>query len=121
MAGERLKGKSVLLVEDEFLVAMMVEGFLADAGCSVFGPFNRVPEAIEAAQTLNIDVAVLDVNIAGERVYPVAHVLERRGIPFILVSGYGEDAIPRDRPHWEACSKPFNPPELMAALERKLR
>jgi DNA-binding response OmpR family regulator len=115
-----LVGKRVLVVEDEFLVAMMVEDMLADAGCVVVGPFARVPAALAAARVEAVDLALLDVNVAGEMVFPVAHVLEERGIPFLLVTGYGQAALPPNRPGWEACAKPFHPEQLTQRLAGKL-
>jgi len=116
-----LTGKRVLVVEDELLVALLVEDMLADAGCIVVGPFARVPEALAAARTETVDVALLDVNIAGEKVFPVAHVLEERGVPFLFVTGYGQAALPRDRPKWVACNKPFHLDHLTECLARRLR
>jgi DNA-binding response OmpR family regulator len=116
-----LAGKRVLVVEDEVLVAMMVEDVLADAGCIVVGPFARVAEALAAARSMAVDVALLDVNVAGEKVFPVAHVLEERGVPFLFVTGYGPGALPRDRPDWEACAKPFHPEFLAECLARKVK
>ena len=69
-----LAGKRVLVVEDELLVALLVEDMLAEAGCIVVGPFARVRDALAAVQAEAIDVALLDVNVAGERVFPVAYV-----------------------------------------------
>ena len=115
-----LAGKRVLVVEDELLVAMLVEDMLADAGCVVVGPFARVAEALAAARAEAVDVALLDVNVAGEKVFPVAHVLEERGIPFLFVTGYGQAALPRDRPHWRACAKPFQPHHLTESLARMM-
>ena len=80
------------------------------------GPHDEVPAALEAAQTETIDAAVLDVNIKGVKVYPVAEALEKRGIPFLFLSGYGENAIPADRPHWIACQKPFRQEEPIKML-----
>ncbi|MEO5738592.1 MAG: response regulator [Variovorax sp.] len=111
----------VLVVEDEFLVALMIEDTLADAGCIVVGPFARVPEALVAARTETVDAALLDVNVAGVKVFPVAHVLEERDVPFLFVTGYGQAALPRDRPKWEACTKPFHPHHLTECLARRLK
>lgn len=115
-----LAGKRVLVVEDELLVALLVEDMLYDAGCIIVGPFARVPEALVAAQVERIDVALLDVNVADEKVFPVAYALEERDIPFLFVTGYGEAALPPDRPDWEACAKPFLPRQLAARLARKV-
>ena len=62
--------------------------------------------------TAAIDMAVLDVNVAGEKVFPIALTLEERGVPFLFVTGYGEKALPSDRPGWRACDKPFDAVEL---------
>ena len=115
-----LFGKRVLVVEDEMLVALLVEDVLREAGCVVIGPFARIPAALAAAKTELVDVALLDVNVAEEKVFPVAYVLEERGIPFLFVTGYGDAALPKDRPGWEACPKPFQPGQLAAHLARKV-
>jgi DNA-binding response OmpR family regulator len=111
-----LAGRRVMVVEDELLISMLIEDTLADEDCIVIGPFTSVSEALRAAQDAVIDLAVLDVNLRGEKVYPVAEVLEARGIPFLLLSGYGNDAIPPDRPGWQACSKPFLGTDLVNKL-----
>ena len=116
-----LAGKRVLVVEDELLVALLVEDTLAEAGCIVVGPFARVRDALAAVQAETVDVALLDVNVAGERVFPVAYALEERGVPFLFLTGYGEAALPRDRPGWDACSKPFYPKQLTDELARKVK
>lgn len=121
MTHPKLAGKRVLVVEDELLVAMLVEDMLADAGCVVIGPFARLPAALAAARIEGVDVALLDVNIAGEMVFPVAHVLEERGIPFLFVTGYGQAVLPLNRPHWTACAKPFQPQHLAECLARKMK
>lgn len=115
-----LAGKRVLVVEDEMLVSLLVEDVLSDAGCIVIGPFARLAPALVAARTEMVDVALLDVNIANEKVFPVAYVLEERGIPFLFVTGYGDSALPKDHPDWEACSKPFQTQQLVAQLARKM-
>ena len=121
MRHPELAGKRVLVVEDEMLVAMLIEDMLAEAGCVVIGPFARVPEALAAARTETVDAALLDVNVAGETVFPVAHVLEERGVSFLFMTGYGTAALPRDRPKWKACTKPFHPDHLTECLARRLK
>ena len=116
-----LAGKRVLVVEDEMLVALLVEEMLADAGCIVIGPFARVLDALAAATTEPLDLALLDVNVAGERVFPVAHALEKRRVPFLFVTSYGQAALPQDRPDWEAVAKPFFPQQLAERLARKVK
>lgn len=120
MNGASLTGKVILLVEDEYLVSLVVQEVLQDAGGLVLGPFARVGDALEAARHEHVDVAVLDVNVAGEMVFPVAELLEGKGTPFLFVTGYGRAALPRDKPHWEACTKPFLPRQLLEILARKV-
>lgn len=118
MTEAALTGCRVLVVEDEMLVAMLVETALEEENCIVVGPYAGVGEALEAARAEPLDLAVLDINLAGELVFPVAEVLAGRGVPFLLLSGYGEVALPSNRRHWPICSKPFNMDELVSVLSR---
>jgi PAS domain S-box-containing protein len=86
-------GNRVLLVEDEILVAMMMRDILTELGFSVIGPFSRLSEAMIAAVHDDIDAGIIDVNLGGEFVYPVADVLVARKIPFVFVTGYGVESI----------------------------
>jgi CheY-like chemotaxis protein len=115
-----LAGRRVLVVEDEMLVSLLIEAMLNDQACAIVGPFATVPEAVEAAMTEAIDVALLDVNIRGRKVYPVADALTARRIPFLFLSGYGKSAIPHDHPDWRVCSKPFRETDLVAMLSEQL-
>jgi two-component SAPR family response regulator len=83
----------VLLVEDEILVAMMMRDLLTEIGLTVIGPFGRLAEAMIAAVHQELDAGIIDVNLGGEFVYPVADVLVARGIPFVFVTGYGVESI----------------------------
>src|SRR5215207_9010569 len=121
MMPPELAGKRVLVVEDEMLVSLLLEDMLADAGCIVVGPFARVVDALAAAKIEVLDLALLDVNIAGEKVFPVAYALEERGVPFLFVTSYGKAALPEDRPDWEAVSKPFLSEQLTECLARKVK
>jgi CheY-like chemotaxis protein len=121
MSNPALAGKRVLVVEDELLVAMLIEDILHDNGCIVLGPFATLPEALAAAADPAIDIAVLDVNLRGQKVYPVGELLAERGIPFFLLSGYGEDAAPADHPEWKVCAKPFKPEAVTRMLEEQAR
>lgn len=120
MARATLAGMRVLVVEDEMLVSLLIEDLLEEHCCIVIGPFDRVPGALEAARTESIDLAVLDVNVAGTKVYPVAELLAARGIPFVLVSGYGRSALPEQHPDWVVCSKPFRADDLVGTLVEQL-
>jgi PAS domain S-box-containing protein len=86
-------GNRILLVEDEILVAMMMKDILSELGFVVIGPYSRLPEAMVAAVHEEIDAGIIDVNLGGEFVYPVADVLTARKIPFVFVTGYGVESI----------------------------
>jgi DNA-binding response OmpR family regulator len=118
MTEAALDGCRVLLVEDELLVAMLVETALEDENCTIVGPYGDLGEALEAARSEALDVAVLDINLAGQMVFPVAELLAERGVPFLLLSGYGDVALPGDRRHWPICAKPFNLHDLVSTLSR---
>ena len=86
-------GNRIILVEDEILVAMMMRDILTDLGFAVVGPFSRLSDAMVAAVHEDIDAGIIDINLGGEFVYPVAEVLVARDIPFIFVTGYGVESI----------------------------
>ena len=111
-----LEGIRVLVVEDEFLVAVLIEEMLESAGCVVIGPFPRVPEALDAVDRDACDAAVLDVNLGGERVDPVAAALSRRNVPFVFVSGYGTIGLPGDYSDRPRICKPFKLAELLGTV-----
>ena len=98
-----LHGLRVLIVEDETLVAMLIEEYLLELGCEVAFSASRVAKAMRGLQTCGIDVAVLDVNVAGESISQLVETLVQRGIPFLFASGYGPRGIdptlvPQPRP-----------------------
>jgi DNA-binding response OmpR family regulator len=115
-----LVGKRVLIVEDEMLVALLIEDFLVEFGCSTVGPCGSVEAALDAARSVAFDLAVLDVNLDGEMVYPVAEVLAERHIPFLFLSGYGDEAIPPGHANWKVCAKPFKGDEFARMLSAVL-
>jgi PAS domain S-box-containing protein len=94
-AADRLvvKGNRVMVVEDEALVAMVVSDALTELGYQVAGPFSRPPDALAAVRDGDIAAAILDINLAGALVYPVADELVTRGIPFVFVTGYGIESV----------------------------
>src|ERR1700751_5361793 len=118
---DTLKGVKVLVVEDEYFVAILIEEILESAGCIVMGPIPRLPAALDAVDHEDYDVAVLDVNLAGERINPVADALSERHVPFLFVTGYGANALPSEyaeRPH---ICKPFRMADLLGALSNLLK
>jgi CheY-like chemotaxis protein len=108
--------KRVLVVEDEMLVAMLIEDMLTDLGYEVVGPAARLSEGLELASGCQIDAAVLDINLAGELSFPIADLLEARGIPFIFASGYGARGLNEVHREKTALSKPFQLHDLALAL-----
>lgn len=118
---EGFAGLRVLVVEDEVAIAMLVEDMLIDLGAVVIGPAGRLAQGKALAESEEVDLAILDVNVAGESVYPIVDVLARRGIRFIFSTGYGAGGIDptwRERP---VLQKPFSQAELEAALERAVK
>ena len=97
----------VMVVEDEALVAMVLGDHLTELGFSVVGPYSRVTDAIDAVKGEDLDAAVLDVNLGGELVYPVADLLATRGVPFIFVTGYGLESIDRRFANVRVLQKPI--------------
>ncbi len=116
-----LQGTRVLVVEDEALISMMLEDFLAEIGCEVVATAARLEEAIERARTVTIDVAVLDINLAGKVSYPVAEILLQRSIPFLFATGYGTAGLPETLRNAQVLSKPFMLDQLSRALDIAMR
>ena len=115
-----LDGVRVLVVEDEALVAMLIEDALLDLGCVVIGPAPGVADALRLLEDEAIDAALLDINLSGEMVFPVADRLAADGVPFVFSTGYGTAGLAdhhRDRP---VLQKPYNPAKLEAALSAVL-
>src|SRR5471030_2544427 len=89
----RLAGRRILVVEDEALVAWAIEDMLVELGCIVVGPAARVSQALVIVEGQPLDAAVLDVNLNGEKCYPVAEALTARGVPFIFSTAYNRDSL----------------------------
>ncbi|MFG1348151.1 response regulator [Xanthobacter autotrophicus] len=110
-------GKRVLVVEDEFLVALGLEDNLRSLGCTVVGPISSLSGAKAAAAHEKVDAAILDVNLAGEAVYPAASILADRGIPFIFCSGYtGSVRMPAEFADAPRVAKPYTSRAIAEAL-----
>lgn len=116
-----LTGLRVLVVEDEVAVALMIEGMLQDLGCEIVASVARLPAAEEAAAAAQIDLAVLDVNLHGQLVFPVAEKLSDRGIPFVFSTGYGASGLPPEMATRPVLSKPYFTRELETAILTALR
>ncbi len=108
-----VNGNHVLVVEDEALVAMVVTDALLELGYQVVGPFGRPPDALAAIQNGAVNAAVLDINLAGSLVYPVADELAARGIPFVFVTGYGIESVEKRFAHIPVLAKPIERETLL--------
>jgi len=117
-----LNGLRLLIVEDEAMVAMMVEDMLEDLGCVVVDVAGTLSRglALVADPGLDLDGAILDVNLGGDKVYPVAEALTARGIPFIFATGYGIGGIAETFSHVPALAKPYETRALQEMLTAAL-
>ena len=114
-------GGSVFLVEDEAMIRMMVADMLEELGYSIAAETGEIEQALKLARTAKFDIAILDVNVNGKLISPVAEVIEARNRPFIFATGYGTQGLPpeyRDRP---ALQKPFQMENLALMIERTLK
>lgn len=118
MADQGLSGKRLLVVEDEYLIASDLAYALEDAGAEVIGPAGTVEDALRlvAREGDRLDGAVLDVNLRGGRVFPVADALTARGVPFVLATGYDDVCIPAAYAGLPRCGKPVDRARLMRLL-----
>jgi CheY-like chemotaxis protein len=115
-----LAGTRVFIVEDEALILDTLQDMLEGLGCHVVESALRVDEALAKLVGLDFDVAVLDVNVAGTRIDPVADLLAERGMPFLFASGYGRGSLPAAHRARVLLSKPYRTSDLQAALHSVL-
>jgi CheY-like chemotaxis protein len=118
MDSGELAGMRILVAEDEFFVALVVEETLHDLGCTVLGPFPDLAQAIEAVTREPVDAAVLDINLGGEMVYPLAEHLHRRGIPFVFTTGYASADLPERFRVFACLRKPVDAASLKQAVRK---
>jgi CheY-like chemotaxis protein len=118
---EGLTGRKILVVEDEMLIAMLLEDLLEDLGCQVLGPVANVLQALELTAKERPDAAVLDVNLGTEPVYPVADALTRAEVPFVFVTGYGQAGLIDAYGGHATIMKPFDPETFGGELAEGLR
>jgi CheY-like chemotaxis protein len=117
-----LKGRRVLVVEDEMMIAMLVEDMLADLGCSVVGPAHGLQAAMALAEeAADLDAALLDVNLAGQPVFAVADVLRARNVPIVFCTGYGDAGLREADRGAPVLQKPYRSRDLAETLATALK
>lgn len=110
----------VMIVEDEYLIRLLLEDMLGDLGYAVGAVASSLAEGQAKAESETFDVAILDVNIDGKQVFPVADILRRRGLPFVFVTGYGASGLPESYRGSPTLQKPMHMKDLKAMLDRAL-
>jgi CheY-like chemotaxis protein len=110
------KGLRVFVVEDEVMIRMMVVDMLEELGHTVSAEAGRLDQALQLAQSTEFDLAILDVNLDGKIVTPVALLIEGRGLPIIFATGYGAAGLPEEFKGRPALQKPFEFEALAAAI-----
>jgi CheY-like chemotaxis protein len=117
MSSKTDAGKRVLVVEDEMMIRMLLEGMLTDLGYTVAGQAGEIDEALALVKQAEFDVALLDVNLNGNPITPVVDALIARGVPFVFASGYGQRGVPEAYRASPILQKPFQMEALAEALE----
>ena len=112
--------RRILVVEDETMIAMMVEDFLTELGWDVVGPAGSLDIALAMARDADIDAALLDVNLNGRDSFAAADILGGRNIPFVFASGYGGDGMARRFGNVPIVTKPFHRDDLDRALHQAM-
>lgn len=113
----QMSGRRVLVVEDEVMVSWILEDMLAELGCAVVGPAAWVSQALAIVDSEGIDFAILDVNLNGQKSFPVADALLARGVPFMFSTGYSNDGVLGSYKVYPMLQKPYRQADLSAALE----
>jgi DNA-binding response OmpR family regulator len=115
-----VSARRILIVEDETMIAMLIEDFLTDLGWNVAGMVGTLDRAMSMVQDADIDAVILDVNLNGEDTFAVADLLSGRGIPFIFATGYGLDGVVDRFRNVPTLTKPFHRDELDSALRQAM-
>jgi CheY-like chemotaxis protein len=118
---ETLRGLLVFIVEDEILVSLQLEDMLTSLGCHVLDPAQTFDEAARMLDTREFDVAVLDINLAGQVVYPIARRLADRGVPFVFTTAYSTSYVSKVWPQAPTLTKPYSETQLVRAIATAVR
>lgn len=117
---ESIEGARVLIVEDEVLIFLTLEDMLSDLGATVAAHATTVPEGVALVDRGGFDVAILDVNLGGTKVFPVAKALIGRGVPFLFASGYGSVVLEGEFAGYACVAKPYQVADISDALAKAL-
>jgi CheY-like chemotaxis protein len=120
LSKRELSNRKVLVVEDEMMIAMLIEDMLDEFGCKLVGPVTSVPRALELIGGEPIDVAVLDLNLDGKDTYAIADALQQKNVPFIFATGYGTTGLRQEYGNRPVLQKPFQARDLENALAEAL-
>ena len=120
MSKRELSNRKVLVVEDEMMIAMLIEDMLDEFGCKPVGPATNVPRALELIGKESIDIAVLDLNLDGKDTYAIADALQRKNVPFIFATGHGSTGLRPQYGNRPVLQKPFQARDLETALTESL-
>jgi CheY-like chemotaxis protein len=122
--GEKMKakanaaaGRRILVVEDEVMIRMLLDGMLADLGYTMTAEAGTIDEAVALAKQGEFDAAILDVNLNGQPITPVVEILIQRGLPFVFATGYGQRGVPEAYRNNPTLQKPFQAEALEQALK----
>jgi CheY-like chemotaxis protein len=120
LSKRELSNRKVLVVEDEMMIAMLIEDMLDEFGCKLVGPATNVPRALELIGKEQVEVAVLDLNLNGKDTYAIADALRQKHVPFIFATGYGSIGLREEYGDRPVLQKPFQARDLETALKEAL-
>ena len=120
MSKRELSNRKVLVVEDEMMIAMLIEDMLEEFGCELVGPATNVPRALELIGREKVDVAVLDLNLDGKDTYAIADALRQKNVLFIFATGYGSTGMRPEYGDRPVLQKPFQAKDLEIAFAKAL-
>ncbi len=120
-AAQAVHTKRILVVEDELMIRMLLEDMLGELGYAIVAEAGRLEEALEAVRSADFDLAILDVNLNGQPIAPVADALAARGTPFVFATGYGDRGLPDTHRNRPVLKKPFQIDGLRQMLQSVLQ
>jgi CheY-like chemotaxis protein len=120
LSKRELSNRRVLVVEDEMMIAMLIEDMLDEFGCKLVGPATSVPRALELIAKEQVDIAVLDLNLDGQNTYAIADALHQKNVPFIFATGYGSTGLRQEYANCPVLQKPFQARDFENALAEAL-